>query len=88
MRDEDDIIELNKRRSEKGEEVFEYDTAKEKPASQLARQFAFWAMVVGGVAVGTVLFLFFITLFVYFFVPLFIIFLVWTGLKYLIGKNH
>lgn len=37
-----------------------------------------WGFILGGIAVGTVFFLFFITLFVYLFVPAVILFALWN----------
>lgn len=52
-----------------------------KPVSPLKAKVFFWLTVVGGIAVGVCLFLFFLTLFVYVFLPMIAVFLVWLGLK-------
>ena len=40
------------------------------------------ALAIGGVAIGTVFFLFFLTLFLYVFLPLTLIFMVWNLIKH------
>ena len=42
---------------------------------------AFWAIAAGGVAVGTILFLFFLTLFIYIFLPLALLLILWNLIK-------
>lgn len=45
----------------------------------------FWSIAAGGIALGTLLFLFFLTLFIYLFLPLAIILILWNLLK---SKNR
>ena len=47
----------------------------------LKDRLVFWAIAAGGIAVGTVLFLFFLTLFIYIFLPLALILILWNLLK-------
>ena len=41
----------------------------------------FWFTIVSGIAIGTLLFLFFINIFIYFFLPIATMYLVWQLLK-------
>ena len=41
----------------------------------------FWAIAAGGIAIGTLLFLFFLTLFIYVFLPLALILILWNMIK-------
>ena len=79
MNDDDDIIELE--RSE-DENTYGYKASDEKPMKLWVAKLILWATVIGGIAVGTVLFLFFLTVFAYLFVPLMILALIWAGIKY------
>jgi len=70
----DDWIELE--RSENGDR-FEYRESR-RPLSLLITKLIFWSTVAGGIAVGTILFLFFLTLFIYFFIPILIVTSIWA----------
>jgi hypothetical protein len=68
-----DDLELN---PEDREERSAYSYQKpQRPKSlfPLKTKLIFWSLVAGGITVGTFLFLFFLTIFIYFFLPLFII---------------
>lgn len=52
-----------------------------KPVHPLAVKIFIWLALVGGVAVGVLLFLFFLTLFIYVFLPLAVIAMIWLGFK-------
>ena len=81
--DREEIIEM--KRTQDGD-TFVYEEVKTKGGPSWVTKLKFWSLVVGGIAFGTVLFLFFITVFVYLFVPLLLIALAWAGIKYLISK--
>jgi Flp pilus assembly protein TadB len=46
----------------------------------------FWSILVGGVAIGAIIFFTFVSLFVYFFVPIMIFTLIWTLINYFRGR--
>ncbi|PIQ85084.1 MAG: hypothetical protein COV74_10835 [Candidatus Omnitrophica bacterium CG11_big_fil_rev_8_21_14_0_20_45_26] len=52
-----------------------------KEAPSWLKKVFFWLVVIGGIAIGVCLFLFFMTLFLYVFLPLFAVFLIWVGFK-------
>ena len=54
------------------EELFLYEPKKTNP---IVANLIFWSAIVGGVAIGVILFLFFLTLFIYIFLPLALILL-------------
>lgn len=58
---------------------FQYER---KPLSPLKAKLIFWATLVGGIALGTMLFLFFLAFFVYVIAPLLAVFLIWGAFKY------
>ncbi len=78
--DERDFLELHK--SDNGKDTFEYFSSSSKPIKPFVAKLIFWATLIGGIAIGTVLFLFFLTLFIYFFIPLFLIVSIWIALQY------
>ena len=47
----------------------------------LKDRLVFWAIAAGGIAVGTLLFLFFLTLFIYIFLPVVLILILWNLIK-------
>ena len=49
----------------------------QKPVSPLKAKIIFWSIVIGGIAVGTVIFLTFLSLFIYFFIPIMVMLGVW-----------
>lgn len=75
----DDYIELERR----DDDSFEFRSESVKPIKPWKAHFLLWSTVVGGIAIGTALFLFFLTLFIYFFVPLVIIAGLWALFKHL-----
>jgi len=79
MRDDDDFIEL--RRDEADGDRFEYRHAP--PMSPLKAKLILWSTVIGGIAIGTLLFLSFLALFVYLFVPIIVIASIWALVKYM-----
>lgn len=52
-----------------------------KPVHPVASKIFLWVTLVGGVAIGVCLFLFFITLFLYLFLPLAVLFSLWMAYK-------
>jgi len=66
-----------------GEEtVYEFHSSNIKPMKPWVAKLILWAIVIGGIAIGTILFLFLFALFIYLFIPLLIIALILGGLKY------
>ena len=49
-----------------------------KDGLPLKAKLKLWALVIGGIAAGTLLFLFFLTAFIYLFIPLLILFALWN----------
>lgn len=73
---------LKRRLNEKGEEVFEYEEAKSPPFRfSWKSRLILWGTVALGIAAGTVLFLFFLALFVYVFIPLLAIAFLWAAFR-------
>lgn len=52
-----------------------------RPVHPWVSKVAFWLFVLGGIAIGTCLFLFFLTLFVYVFLPMAVLLFVWFTFK-------
>lgn len=74
------FFELHKSDDEK--DTFEYFSFSSKPVKPFVAKLIFWSTLIGGVAIGTLLFLFFLTLFIYFFIPLFLIVSAWVAFQY------
>ena len=55
------------------DDIPEYEFRPTGENVPLKAKLMFWAVVIGGIAIGTFLFFFFITVFIYFFVPIFLI---------------
>jgi len=81
MQDDDDYIELHS--NEEGE-TFEY---RNKPIQPWKARLIFWSVLIGGIAVGTLLFLTFISLFIYFFVPIVFILSIWYLVRMFLGRR-
>ena len=83
MRDrDDDPIELHQ--SDEGKYSFEHS---KQPKSMFGPRMVMWATLIGGIAIGTILFLSFLTLFVYLFLPILVIMLLWSFFKMLRSKR-
>lgn len=76
-----ETIELHKSH-DSSELVYEY-SSQSKRLLPFKRTLFFWASVVGGLAIGTAIFLFFMTVFVYLFLPIFLIASVWSLYQYM-----
>lgn len=70
------------KRSDDGEEVYEFRTSRGIPQSSFKTKLIFWSVIIGGIAVGTVLFLFFLAVFFYVILPLLLIASLWTAFKF------
>ena len=56
-------------------------TTSSSSGLSLKAKLVFWSMIIGGIAVGTFLFLFFLTLFTYVFLPVLAIYLAYHFLR-------
>lgn len=61
-----------------GEDLYRFYV---KPVHPVVSKIAVWLFILGGIAIGTCLFLFFLTLFIYLFLPAMAIFLIWFAYK-------
>ena len=72
---------VKKTRNENGEEVFEYRITEEKPFEILKNKIVFWLLILSGIAIGTILFLFFLTFLIYFVIPVALIVFIWSAIN-------
>ncbi|OGX05089.1 MAG: hypothetical protein A3G87_03455 [Omnitrophica bacterium RIFCSPLOWO2_12_FULL_50_11] len=80
---DDDFIELHR-----GEDdSFEFAEGSVRPIQPWKAKLIIWSTIVGGIAVGTALFLFFLTLFIYFFVPIVVLAAIWALVRNLGGHR-
>jgi hypothetical protein len=73
-----------------GGDDYEYHAPREKPEESIQpwkAKLIFWAIVIGGIAVGTIIFLTFLSLFVYFFIPIVAIIAIWSLIRYFFGSR-
>ena len=71
------------RRIPEGEEEEFYEfRASRKPVSPLKAKIFLWAVLIGGIVVGTILFLFLFTIFIYVILPVMILASLWGAFKY------
>jgi len=62
-------------------EVFEYRASSRKGQTSLKSKVVFWTLVFGGIVIGTLLFLFFLTVLIYLVLPLALILIFWAAIK-------
>ena len=74
---DDEVIEMEPGENE-GRETFEFRRSQARIQNPLMGKLIVWGAIIGSVVVGTILFLFFLTLFIYFFIPILLVTLVWS----------
>lgn len=85
--DEFKEYEIVEKRTETGEgKVYEYGTFREVGKSSFLSKLMFWGAVAASIAVGGLLFFFFLTVFLYFFLPVFLVLTVWTAVRSLFRR--
>ncbi len=69
-----------------GEETIYEFRSTNKSMNPWVAKLILWSIIIGGIAIGTIFFLFLFSLFIYLFIPIMIILLIIGGIRYWLSK--
>lgn len=79
---DDDFLDMQR---DEEDEIYRYEVKEPHP---VVNRLIWWSAIVGGIAIGVILFLFFLAMFIYFFIPLALVGLVWFWIqRWRAGRN-